>query len=151
MHEKSVGMKNHSEKNLFVSETSFRDILVNIDKIAVPFHKVMIAVLELCLASVQLPFCAPFPWLFRRAGIVFCFRAIRLYALFVVAFVGFPVLRSALAVVGVSTFHLSEFRRFPSVMICHGLPALIVCGLPVRRPFSPVFGFSPSLWGFPCF
>lgn len=44
----------------------------------------------------------------------------------------------------VSAFHLSEFRRFPSVMICHGLP---VC-----RPFLPCFGgFRPSV-GFctPC-
>jgi len=37
---------------------------------------------------------------FCLAGIVFCFRAIPLYALFVAVFVGFPVLRSVIAVVG---------------------------------------------------
>ena len=142
-------------------------VIVNLARFHFPPLSTLPAVLELCLSSVQLPFCAPFPWLFRRAGIVFCFRAIPLYALFVVAFVGFPVLRSVLAVVGVLpsvVFICQGFRRsavchyvggfwFPFCRpswCCHGLPALIVSGLPVCRPFLPCFGFSMPLWGFPC-
>ena len=121
------------------------------------------ALLELCAARLQFAFCGYFRRVFFRQGIVFCFRAIRLYALFVAASVGFPVLRSVLAVVGVLPFIcqsfgglfrpsgvmiLSRFARLPSVFACFRLfYALVGFPLPliVSRLFRAFFGFVSAV------
>lgn len=63
-----------------------------------------------------------------------------LYGVFLPSGVGFPVLRSVLAVVGVSAFHLSEFRRFPSVRDD------LVTACPSAVRFCLVSAFSVSPW-----